>query len=238
MVRKGYTLVELLIVIGITVLLLSLAIGGMSNSQKSFTFSNAYERVIQLVREARSSAVTGKATLDYNDYDNDGKKAIDNDYVTPAAYGIDFYKGTATVPGTVTLFADLHKSTPDPNQREGTYDPPVPFALNKYQAGKDLAIAQFTLPKPLKLILKGTLPPSLGPVRQQIFFTPIFADVTIQPALTNKLFIFGVSEGTAKGRFRCSQIHPIAGVPEVASNAASAAASNPVPPAPPGCFYI
>lgn len=219
----GYTLVELLIVIGITVLLLSLTIAGMGNSQKSFLFSNAYEKVIQVVREARSNAVTGKATLDYNDYDGDTYTNTvlqpdgAPDYVTPAAYGVDFDIAT----GKVTAFADLHKSATDAGQKEGVYDAPTSgspavFQLNKYIAGKDLALAQFTIAAPLKLVLAVTSPVT---TRQQIFFTPIFADVTIVPALTspNKFFIFGVSEGSATGRYRCGKIHPIAGVPEVAT---------------------
>ncbi len=209
MARRGFTIIELVIVMAIIVLMFSLGLAGLGNSQKQLLFSNAYERIIQLVREARSNAVTGKATLDYTDYDADGCTdaenhaaactllPAENDYVTPANYGVDF----DTEAGVVTLFADLH------NGNEGTYE--APDLLGTYESGKDLAIAQFTISAPLKVVLVAGWP-------RTIFYSPIFADFSPNIISPGPFFIFGVSE-VAGERYRCSKIHPIAGVPEVAT---------------------
>jgi len=205
---KAYTLIELIIVLAITVILLFIGIGGLLSGQKQFNYQANYERTLQLVRDARSLALNGKAFSDYTDYDRDGLKTEDGELMTPANVGVDFDTTAGVM--TVTMFADLHKSDDDTAQNEGVYNPPDPFAFYTYTPGKDVALEQYTINNTLTLLLSGGA--------RTIFFSPIFADVKFDPALTsgNKFFIFGVKEttGTRKG---CAKIHPVAGVPEVAS---------------------
>lgn len=204
--RKAYTLIELIIVLAITVLLFGIGIGGLITGQRQLTFRSNHERTLQIVRDARSLALNGKAFNDYTDYNRNGDH---DDLITPANIGIHFDK-TA---GTITMFADLHKSQFDSAQREGIYDPPAnPVTFYTYAAGKDVAIEQYTLTNTLSLLLSGGA--------TTIFFSPIFADIIFDPALDSgkKFFIFGVKEktGTMSG---CAKIHPVSGVPEIASSA-------------------
>jgi type II secretory pathway pseudopilin PulG len=202
---KAYTLIELVVVLAITVLLLTIGIGGLMNGQKQFNFQANYERILQMVRDARSLALNGKAFPDYTDYNRNGNTT---DLMTPANVGVDF----DVVNGTVTMFADLHNGKTDSTQNEGVYDAPVPFGFYTYTAGKDVAIEQYKLNPTMTLLISG------GP--RTIFFSPIFADVKFYPALppANKFFFFGGKEntGTRKG---CAKIHPVSGIPEIAEAA-------------------
>jgi prepilin-type N-terminal cleavage/methylation domain-containing protein len=203
--KKAYTLIELIIVLAITVLLFAIGIGGMITGQRQFAFQANYERSLQLVRDARSLALNGRAFLDYTDYDRDG---LNDDLMTPANIGVHF----DTTAGTITMFADLHKGADDVNQQEGIYDPPASFGFYSYApgSGKDVVIEQYTISNTLSLMIKG------GPTT--IFFSPIFADVSFNPALNSayKFFGFGVKEKTDTRQF-CSKIHPVSGVPEKGS---------------------
>jgi prepilin-type N-terminal cleavage/methylation domain-containing protein len=203
--KSGFTLVEIIIVMAIMTILFSMAASGLTGSRSFFTFTNSYERVVQLVREARSDAVTGKAQMDYTDYNQNGSTI---DLVTPAGYGINF--DTTAASAKVTLFVDLHVGALDEDQNEGVYD--APTSIGAYEAGKDFIMAQFSLDPSLILLLQG------GP--ETVIYTPIFADVTFNPALdTGEIsMIFGVSEGAAK-RHKCSKIHPVSGVPEATTEA-------------------
>lgn len=100
------------------------------------------------------------------------------------------------------LFADLHDTYG--SNKEGLYAPGAP--LNTYQQGKDLNLAEFRLPEGYTFII---------PTGRTIFYTPVFADTSFDsPPQT--FYIFGV-EDASSGIRRCSKIHPIAGVPEVAT---------------------
>ena len=223
--KKAFTLIELMIVLAVIVVILGVGLGGMINSQRQMLFLSSYENVLLLVRDQRSLALAGKALPDYTDYDNDGCKApptVANspscangstyvDLVTPANYGISF--DLASTAMTVTTFADLHTGT-DSSQVEGVYNPPAPIVFYKYTSGSgsDIAMSQYKLDSRLKLV--SNLAPA---TRVDIFYSPIFGDVTISPALgTNKFLIFGVWD-QQRGVKKCSKIHPVAGVPEVAA---------------------
>jgi len=210
--RSGFTLIELVIVMGVLVVLMTMAMASMGSSRKYFNISTAYEKVVQMVRETRSYAVTGKANLDWTDYDQDGLDNEDGDLVTPAGYGIYF----DTANKTVTLFADVRKSSVDGNQSEGQYNAPDSTAVGVYQAGRDVILERYTILSTLTLIATG------GPYT--IIYTPIFADTIFYPALNSgeKLFIFGASEGEeVEGmdvRHMCSKMHLVSGVPEKATD--------------------
>lgn len=206
--KSGFTLLELLLVIIVTLILAGTAINGIIRSQALFQFNAAFQNVSSLMREARSYAVTGKAVIDYTDYDGDGcKKANDhalkcsfldtslNDYVTPANYGIHFSDNK------MTLFADLHGST-----TEGGYDTP-PAGFMTYTPGKDMRIAEYELPSEYAFAFDpGTV--------NTIMYSPIFADTSFNESVTD-FFVFGVEESSGN-RNRCMAVHKVSGIPEVA----------------------
>lgn len=209
--KKGFTLAELITVIGLMMLIFALSIRGLVNSQQSFVFQNSVEQVVQLVREARSLAVTGKAQPDYTDSDRDGLTT--NDYTAPAHYGIYFQQASGGNPAKVTLFVDLSKGALDSVQNEGIYNAPgSTIGFGAYDAGKDVKLAEFELDDSLDLVLKPT-------AIKSVLFNPLFADTSFEGLLgTEKFFYFGVKETATGGRERCFKIHPIAGVPEVVTN--------------------
>lgn len=205
--KKAFSFVEMIIVIGLIAIISTLAIRGIVNSQKSFIFSSTYQRVQELARQARSLAVTGKAQLDFTDYDNDDcTDSASNpplcaapDFVTPAHYGVYF----DTISNKVILFADLHDTTN--GNKEGLYIGGAP--LNTYVSGKDLNLAEFPLPENYRFII---------PTGRTIFYTPVFADTSFDTVpLPQTFYVFGILD-EKNGIKRCSKIHPIAGVPEVA----------------------
>jgi prepilin-type N-terminal cleavage/methylation domain-containing protein len=214
MAKKAFTIIELLVVMAVVVMLFAVGLGGMITSQRQFVFLTAYNQVLLIVRDQRSLALAGKALPDYTDYDKDLLKTTD--LVTPANYGVSFEFISATNTWTVTTFADLHKGI-DPAQTEGLYD--APGALYTYTPGRDLMMSKYTLDKRLSLVsnlFKFTAPLN---TRVDLFYSPIFGDVTIKPDLgTKKFLIFGVADAQA-GRKKCSKIHPVAGVPETAVDA-------------------
>lgn len=211
--RSGYTLIELILVMVVIGVLTVSAVSGILRSRRILTFSAADQQVGSLVREARSLAVTGKAILDYGDYDNDGLDNGDNDYVTPAHYGIHFDVGT----NTLTLFADLDDST-----NVGAYDNTGDFG--QYLVGRDLKIGEYQVDPSLLILAEG----SNGTSANTVMFSPIFADVafsnTAAPTtLTNEFFVFGLRETSGSVlRDNCLAIHPIAGVPETTDTTGTA----------------
>ncbi len=199
----------------------SVSLAGISRTQATFQFNAAVQMVNSIVREARSFAVTGKAQIDYSDYDGDGCMAGDADalyphlgvcnpgpdYVTPANYGVFFN----TSNNRLIEFADMHGSV------VGQYDPPSVPGLMVYEPGKDMHIAEYTLPEVYRFYLySGT------GTTNTVFFSPIFADTTFHPALspvtTTFFFVFGV-EAVSGARESCMAIHRIAGIPEDATKA-------------------
>ncbi len=210
--KSGFTLLELLLVIIVTLILAGTAINGIIRSQALFQFNAAFQNVSSLMREARSYAVTGKAVIDYTDYDGDGCKeggAIEPhtgasctagtpDYVTPTNYGIHFSGNK------MTLFADLHGSA-----TEGGYDAP-PAGFMTYDHGKDMRIAEYELPSEYAFAFN---PNNVD----TIMYSPIFADTSFNAPVTD-FFVFGVKEPSGN-RNRCMAVHKVSGIPEDADKA-------------------
>ncbi len=221
----GFSLAEMILVVALTLFLLTVTVQGFVNSASQFSFANAAQKMEEMVRTARSLAISGKAQLDYMDYDKDG--CFDDvtahvagkcpapadtvpDYVTPAHYGVNFSKTTSGVPPvdayTVTLFADNHSAT-----NEGKYNYPGDAVLN-YRAGGDIVLDQFVLPSSMTLIIPG-----ISGTSATVFFSPVFADLSADFTITSAdpFFRYGVTQtaGTIN-RKRCSQIHVLAGISE------------------------
>jgi len=213
----GFTLVELMLVMLVTIILFGAAVSGMIRSQRTFTFNSASLQISELVREARSFAVTGKAQLDYTDYDNDGCKTVGvdgathdtecaaksvDDYVTPANYGVYFgLEGHGEA--IVILFADLHGGV------EGKVDKPSSTTPLVYESGKDLVLKVFEVPKSLELVL---YPLTGVQTEYSIFYSPIFADFNHEGDDPDPFFIYGLKEKNGDVS-RCFAIHPVSGVP-------------------------
>lgn len=220
--QAGFTLIELLIVITIISIMFGLSISSAISSQKSFIFTTAYEQIKSLMRQARSLAISGKTQLDYTDYDQDTftDTNLNNgqpDAVTPAHYGIHFDQAD----GKITLFADIH--TQSGNQSppsEGVYDAPgANTKIGEYEPDKDIKLAEIQLDQNLIIMIPQN--------SQTVFYSPIFADATFNPQLTQPYLIFGVREKNVQnGRMRCSIIHPIAGIPEEIEKVDSALCSK------------
>ena len=107
--KNGYTLIEILIVLGFTVFLFSAAIQSFISTSTQFAFNNASEKVLDMVRFARSMAISGKAFKDYTNFNQDKSE---EDFVTPANYGVNFqHKSDLASKDSIILFADNHKGT-------------------------------------------------------------------------------------------------------------------------------
>jgi len=62
---KGYTIVELIIVITIILVLAGAAIGGTSGIIRNLRFTNTFNKMVLMVQQARSNAITGKNEQSY-----------------------------------------------------------------------------------------------------------------------------------------------------------------------------
>lgn len=90
---KGFTLIEILMVIFVLALLGTAAISSYINSTGIFNFLNQYQQVVAVMRTARSYALTNKQVAN---------PAQAGDYILPDRYGV--YIDAAGK--QVTLFAD------------------------------------------------------------------------------------------------------------------------------------
>lgn len=225
-VRPGFSLAEMILVVALTLFLLTVTVQGFVNSASQFSFANAAQKVEEMVRTARSLAISGKAQLDYTDFDKDGcfdditrntstscpfptPEPQQPDYVTPAHYGVHLGKTTVGTVDTytATLFADTH-STP---ANEGKFNHPGD-TVSDFQAGGDVVIDQFVLPSAMTLIIPGSSGTSAS-----VFFSPIFADLSADFTITSAdpFFRYGVTQIAGDiNRKRCFQIHVLAGISE------------------------
>jgi len=220
-VKKGYTIIELLVVLAVIVLIFSIGLGSLLTSQRQVLFLSSYESVVQIVRDARSLALAGKAMPDYADFNANSNTS---ELVAPANYGVSFN----LTAGTVTTFVDLRKNPSAAVPAEGQYDPPPAVTgFYQYVAGKDVKMATYTLDSTMFKLVSNMFNRLVPPndKRVDIFFSPIFGDFSIYPPLVNAapsyqqtFLIFGVTDISGL-RKKCSKIHPVAGVPEVATDA-------------------
>lgn len=229
--KEGFTLIEIILVVTLTVFLFLATMQSVIGSSQQLRFVNAYQKVLDLVRQARSLAVSGKAQLDYTDYDQDGiNDTTANggpDYVTPAHYGVYFEHGPTSMNGQstdqVVLFEDLHPSVTQIGGapcKEGQYDPADTNLNGPYAFGCDVILETYTLPVGTQL--KGISGAGNCIVASSncatLFYSPIFADVSFDPALaplpSPQFFVFGVNQGGGQ-RIHCEKIHAASGIPEL-----------------------
>lgn len=203
--KKAYTLIEILIVMGLTLFLFSAAIQSFITTSSQFAFANTVEKVVGLIRQARSMALSAKTQTDYVDFNQN--KDI-NDQVTPANYGVHLKSHL------VTLFADNHqkRSPLSTDCKENIYDP---GEGKGYESGCDIIIENFELPAEIKLV--GLPEPSK---KASVFYSPVFADVLFDPEPSAGAYsvVFGIEQKSGSvTRKRCFIIHKLAGSPEPVS---------------------
>jgi type II secretory pathway pseudopilin PulG len=224
--RSGFTLAEMILVVALTLFLLTVTVQGFVNSASQFSFSNAAQKVEEMIRTARSYAISGKAQLDYTDFDKDGCKDVASgacavDYVTPAHYGVNFKKTTTTGVDsyTVTLFADNHEVV-GKAPKEGVFED----TSTDYGDGFDIILERFPVPSGMQLIIPG------AGNSATIFFSPVFADVSTDFTITaaDPFFRYGVTQKAGDiTRKRCSQTHILAGISEPIQTLTSSPTSCP-----------
>ncbi|MBU4124655.1 MAG: type II secretion system GspH family protein [Nanoarchaeota archaeon] len=122
--RKGFTLVELIITIGIVALLSITALVGLVRTQDQFAFRAAVKGSANIIREVRSFAL-GNKTIPSD--------AIPPDEIIPYQYGA--YVNLAT--NTITTFGDLN------DVNKGKYNAPSDYVFDTYQLGDQYALETY-----------------------------------------------------------------------------------------------
>ena len=222
-VHHGFTLIELIIVMTLTMVLMSMAVQGFFSSSAQFSFSNEAEKIQAMIRTARSLAISGKAQPDYTDFNNNqcldaGNQLNDpgdcSEFVTPAHYGVVFIKNPDA--NEVAIFVDNHSKNA---LAEGYYADGE--NITGYRGGDDILLDTYFLPKGMQLIIPqidGTTEPGADSGNtSSVLFSPIFADVSTDPKFppSKPFFTFGITQKQGGiVRKRCWQIHLMAGVSE------------------------
>ena len=105
--KKAFTLIEVLLVITVMALLATVTVTTMARTLERMRFQTVFEKVEQMIFDARSMALSGKMVTDCSDVDHDDDK---NDEVVAAGYGINIKSQTEII-----LFSDAH------NYEKGSY---------------------------------------------------------------------------------------------------------------------
>lgn len=108
--NKGYSLIQLIIVIGIIGILAVMAFTNSGLFREQLEFQIAYQNVSGMIKDARNLALSGQSYPDYTDHDDDGLNHFNNDEILPFGYIITM--DTSVSPITVSLYADLFAEVP------------------------------------------------------------------------------------------------------------------------------
>ena len=170
--KPAFTLVELVIVMVITMFLITMVLQSAFGSTAQLKFINSSNKVVDLIRQARSLAISGKAQPDYTDFNNDNNK---NDLVTPAGYGVYFvhYDDNSDNTDKIVLFVDNHSKAP--SGAEGAYN-----NNGMPDFGNDVILEVFSLPKGIQFMKDAATTDNFGLPGNNgatVTYTPIFADV-------------------------------------------------------------
>ena len=224
-VSQGYSLAEILIVVTIIIIVSAIGFGSLIRSQNQQLFNNRFQKIISLISNARSLAITGKGQLDYTDFDHDlcndqGAILPDGtcnsaDFVTPANYGVYFDSAN---PGNdkVVLFGDINP--PDGavvTQKKDQYD-----VGGVYKNGDDLNLDTLNVDKNFCVILDDG---SATPIKNSgaIFFSPNYADIKFENFVASPFLKIRLRDKGPTNQCKEIKIHKLAGIPEVGPCAAS-----------------
>lgn len=208
--KKGFTLIELVIVLAVVTVIFGISFDTFSRSQSQQLFNNTFEKIVSMISSARSLAITGKGQLDYTDFDHDGCSNTGGtgcsgpDYVTPANYGV-YINSRAEGGANIRVFADNHLPASGATGQVGKYN----NIDRAYVNGQDLDLAEFNIPSPLKLQI------ATGDVGS-ILFSPNYADISLDQLEWDKNSFLTIQlKGVNPARCRQIKLHRLAGVPEV-----------------------
>lgn len=109
--KKGFTLVEMIIVVAIIVLLSSSALISSFVMREQLEFRSGYNSLEGIISEARNMALSGESFPDDSDYDGDGLFGDEGDYILPNGYILQITDDGLNV--TAYLYADLFDSVVD-----------------------------------------------------------------------------------------------------------------------------
>jgi len=205
--KPAFTLIELVLVMGILVIVLGLSMSSLLQSQSAQIFNNNFSKLYSMVNTARSLAIAGKGQLDYTDYDRDDDDHLTPDYVTPANYGVRF--DTASGSANVRLFADIHPPLAGAVGQKGRFD-----VGTDYIFGHDLVLDSYSFPAKteLKIIDGADGTPTTG----SFFFNMKYADISFENIPTSGTpFVRLQLTDQTTGACRQIRIHQLAGIPEV-----------------------
>ena len=206
----------------IIVIVTGIALGSLSTSQSLQVFNNNFDKIVSIISNARSMAITGKGQLDYTDADNDicnnngailpDGTCIAPDYVTPANYGIRL-DSTAGMPNVI-LFADANPPTTGTiTGAIGRFDDE-----NNWAAGDDPVLGEsLSLPPELtmEIVDGGSVPPGgTAYASGSIFFSPNYADISFESFTASPFLDIKLTDARFS-RCRRLRIHRLAGVPEI-----------------------
>ena len=205
--KPAFTLIELVLVMGILVIVLGLSMSSLLQSQSAQIFNNNFSKLYSIVNMARSMSIAGKGQLDYTDYDRDGDDHLTPDYVTPANYGVRF--DTASGSANVRLFADINPPLTGAVGQKGRFD-----VGTDYIFGYDLVLDSYSFPAKTELkIIDGA---GGTPATGSFFFNMKYADISFENILTaNTPFVRLQLTDQTTGACRQIRIHQLAGIPEV-----------------------
>ena len=102
---KAFTLVELMVVVGIIMVVVTMSFGSSYVMKDQIEFRNATQSVAGMLRDARNLALSGQSYVDLHDFDQD---TFNDDQVLPNGYIVNIDASTASGPVTIELYADLN----------------------------------------------------------------------------------------------------------------------------------
>jgi prepilin-type N-terminal cleavage/methylation domain-containing protein len=204
--KTAFTLIELLIVLGIVVVVVGISFSSLTRSQSFQVFNNNFEKIFSLISNARSLAISGKGQLDYTDFDSDTLNHLSSpaDYVTPANYGIRLNNTAGST--NITLFSDTNPPSSGGGQK-GVYN----YGTN-YVGGDDLDLETLKLPNTLSLEIEDA---SSIKNTGSMFFSPNYADISFDEIDANPFLVIRLKENAPGNLCRQIRIHKLAGIPEV-----------------------
>lgn len=212
--QKAFTLIELIIVMGILVIVVAISFNSLVKSQDFQIFNNNFIKLQSLVNNARSQAITGKGQLDFTDFDHDlcnntgamsGGSCTAPDYVTPANYGIrlDTTAGSANI----RLFADINPPATGATGLKGRFD-----GGTAYSTGDDVVLDSLNLPTGISLEVVDS---SGTKTSGSMFFSPNYADISFDGLSVSPFLKLRLRENGGTAQCKQIKIHKLAGIPEV-----------------------
>lgn len=130
--RRGFTLIELMVVLAIIAIITAVAITSQSAFNKTLVLANTAYDVALTLRSAETYGL--------------GSRAISG--ITNTGYGVDFNSGT---PASFTLFADTYPSAASggslchPSPSNGSTAPDAQPGDCAYEPGQDVKVANYAL---------------------------------------------------------------------------------------------